>query len=88
MGQGRAFPARRAPFETARLIAMTKMPAVVFLFDVDNTLLDNDAVQADLKRHLEHAYGVEARDRYWKFLNNCGANWVTSITSAPWSVFV
>jgi FMN phosphatase YigB (HAD superfamily) len=47
---------------------MTKMPAVVFLFDVDNTLLDNDAVQADLKRHLEHAYGVEARDRYWEIL--------------------
>src|SRR6202048_3134071 len=47
---------------------MTKMPAVVFLFDVDNTLLDNDAVQADLKRHLEGAYGVEARDRYWEIL--------------------
>jgi len=47
---------------------MTKMPAVVFLFDVDNTLLDNDAVQADLKRHLEQAYGADARDRYWEIL--------------------
>jgi FMN phosphatase YigB (HAD superfamily) len=47
---------------------MTKMPAVVFLFDVDNTLLDNDAVQADLKRHMQQVYGVEARDRYWAIL--------------------
>ena len=38
---------------------------LVFLFDVDNTLLDNDAVQGDLRDHLEHNYGVKARDRYW-----------------------
>jgi FMN phosphatase YigB (HAD superfamily) len=38
---------------------------VVFLFDVDNTLLDNDRVQDDLKNHLEHEFGVESRDRYW-----------------------
>src|SRR6516162_3700163 len=47
---------------------MTKMPAVVFLFDVDNTLLDNDRVQADLKEHLDQTYGVVARDRYWAIL--------------------
>jgi haloacid dehalogenase-like hydrolase len=41
---------------------------VVFLFDVDNTLLDNDSVQADLKEHLERAYGTAARDRYWEIL--------------------
>jgi FMN phosphatase YigB (HAD superfamily) len=49
-------------------MAMTKTPAVVFLFDVDNTLLDNDGVQADLKEHLEQAYGASARDRYWEIL--------------------
>jgi FMN phosphatase YigB (HAD superfamily) len=49
-------------------MAMTKTPAVVFLFDVDNTLLDNDAMQADLKEHLEQAYGGSARDRYWEIL--------------------
>ncbi len=38
---------------------------VVFLFDVDNTLLDNDRVTADLKRHLEHAVGHERQERYW-----------------------
>jgi FMN phosphatase YigB (HAD superfamily) len=47
---------------------MTNLSAIVFLFDVDNTLLDNDAVQADLKEHLEKAYGIEARDRYWAIL--------------------
>jgi len=47
---------------------MSKMPAVVFLFDVDNTLLDNDGVQADLKDHLAQAYGAAARDRYWEIL--------------------
>src|SRR4029077_6593718 len=37
----------------------------VFLFDVDNTLLDNDAVQADLSAHLEREFGAASRDRYW-----------------------
>jgi FMN phosphatase YigB (HAD superfamily) len=47
---------------------MTKTPAIVFLFDVDNTLIDNDRVQAHLKEHLEQAYGAAARDRYWDIL--------------------
>ena len=38
---------------------------VVFLLDVDNTLLDNDAIQADLSRHLEVTFGTAARDHYW-----------------------
>ncbi|HXO65465.1 MAG TPA: HAD family hydrolase [Steroidobacteraceae bacterium] len=37
----------------------------VFLFDVDNTLLDNDAVQEDLSAHLEREFGSASRDRYW-----------------------
>ena len=41
------------------------MHDIVFLFDVDNTLLDNDRVQADLRRHLASSYGAAARDRYW-----------------------
>ena len=41
---------------------------IVFLFDVDNTLIDNDRVQADLKEHLEQEYGIAARDRYWVIL--------------------
>jgi hypothetical protein len=45
---------------------MTKTPDVVFLFDVDNTLIDNDRVQAHLSEHLEQTYGAAARDRYWE----------------------
>jgi FMN phosphatase YigB (HAD superfamily) len=47
---------------------MSKTTAVVFLFDVDNTLLDNDSVQSHLKQHLADAYGPSARDRYWDIL--------------------
>jgi FMN phosphatase YigB (HAD superfamily) len=49
-------------------IAMSKLLDIVLLFDVDNTLIDNDRVQADLKEHLEQAYGVATRDRYWEIL--------------------
>ena len=36
---------------------------VVFLFDVDNTLLDNDRVTADLRGHLTREFGPENRAR-------------------------
>src|SRR5689334_10457666 len=38
---------------------------VVFLLDCDNTLLDNDLVEDDLRDHLAREFGVESRDRYW-----------------------
>lgn len=38
---------------------------VVFLFDVDNTLLDNDRVTGDLRRYMEREVGRERSDRYW-----------------------
>jgi FMN phosphatase YigB (HAD superfamily) len=38
---------------------------VVFLFDVDNTLLDNDRVTGDLRRYLEREVGGERAERYW-----------------------
>lgn len=38
---------------------------VVFLLDVDNTLLDNDSVVTDLMRHLEREMGRECQQRYW-----------------------
>jgi len=41
---------------------------IVFLVDVDNTLLDNDRVQADLRRRLERDFGAAARDRYFAIL--------------------
>jgi FMN phosphatase YigB (HAD superfamily) len=47
---------------------MTSLSAVVFLVDVDNTLLNNDHIQDDLKRHLERNFGALCRDRYWAIL--------------------
>jgi FMN phosphatase YigB (HAD superfamily) len=47
---------------------MTLPDPIVFLVDVDNTLLNNDHIQNDLKRHLEHQFGAACRDRYWAIL--------------------
>jgi len=44
------------------------MNEVVFLVDVDNTLLDNDHIQADIKTYLERQFGAPSRDRYWAIL--------------------
>ena len=41
------------------------MNGIVFLFDVDNTLLDNDAIQEDLGDYLEAEFGRACRERYW-----------------------
>jgi FMN phosphatase YigB (HAD superfamily) len=41
------------------------MEEIVTFFDVDNTLLDNDAVHRDLSDHLERQFGAASRDRYW-----------------------
>jgi FMN phosphatase YigB (HAD superfamily) len=38
---------------------------IIFLLDVDNTLLDNDHIEADLRNHLQHEFGPEISDRYW-----------------------
>jgi len=38
---------------------------MVFLFDVDNTLLDNDRVTVDLRKHLEREVGPERAQHYW-----------------------
>ena len=44
---------------------MTAAHEVVFLLDVDNTLLDNDRVIADLRAHLEFEFGAAPAARYW-----------------------
>ena len=43
---------------------------VVFLLDVDNTLLDNDRFGADLGSRLEQAFGPLARRRYWEIFED------------------
>jgi FMN phosphatase YigB (HAD superfamily) len=40
--------------------------SLIFLFDVDNTLLDNDGVVADLRRYLVEHVGQSISDTYWK----------------------
>jgi FMN phosphatase YigB (HAD superfamily) len=42
------------------------MRHLVYLVDVDNTLLDNDAVIDDLRKHLRDAFGAECEQRYWE----------------------
>jgi len=52
---------------------MGNVATTVFLFDVDNTLLDNDAVQNDLSAHLEREVGLASRDRYWQIFEQLRA---------------
>ena len=47
---------------------MTLANSIVFLVDVDNTLIDNDRIQDDIKRHLDREFGVACRERYWAIL--------------------
>jgi FMN phosphatase YigB (HAD superfamily) len=49
---------------------MTRPHPIVFLVDVDNTLLDNDGLQQDLKDHIESVYGRAPRERYWRILED------------------
>lgn len=44
---------------------MASRSPVAFLVDVDNTLIDNDRVAEDLRRHLEQELGHERQQRYW-----------------------
>ena len=43
---------------------MTRSPAV-FLVDVDDTLLENDRIQDNLRRHIEQEFDPECQDRFW-----------------------
>lgn len=44
---------------------MTALRRLVFLVDVDNTLLDNDTAQDDYLRHINEHFGKDAANRYW-----------------------
>ena len=44
---------------------MTEVADLVILIDVDNTLVDNDRIQADMGEYLVSMYGAKVRDRYW-----------------------
>ena len=47
---------------------MTPPAPIVLLVDVDNTLLDNDHIQGDIRKYLQREYGPACRDRYWAIL--------------------
>jgi FMN phosphatase YigB (HAD superfamily) len=49
------------------------MKETVFLFDVDNTLLDNDLVTRDLRAFLEKEVGLERCNRYWQIFEDLRA---------------
>ncbi len=49
------------------------MEDTVFLFDVDNTLLDNDRVTKDLRAFLEKEVGLARCDRYWQIFEELRA---------------
>ncbi|MBX3357703.1 MAG: HAD family hydrolase [Phycisphaeraceae bacterium] len=49
---------------------MSTPSETVFLLDVDNTLLDNDMVQRDLRDHLERQFGARRREEYWAALED------------------
>ena len=49
---------------------MTKVHEVVFLFDVDNTLLDNDHIEQELRQHLSKSFSPRARDRYFEIFED------------------
>jgi FMN phosphatase YigB (HAD superfamily) len=45
---------------------MNAAAEIVFLFDVDNTLIDNDRFQDDLRTRLRLTHGEQACARYWE----------------------
>ncbi len=49
------------------------MHDLVFLFDVDNTLLDNDHIQMELRAHIAEAHGAAASERYWELFEGLRA---------------
>jgi hypothetical protein len=49
------------------------MDKIVFLFDVDNTLLDNDRVTKDLREFLKKEVGIDRCNHYWQIFENLRA---------------
>ncbi|HZT21116.1 MAG TPA: HAD family hydrolase [Dongiaceae bacterium] len=49
---------------------MTLPHPIVILVDVDNTLLDNDRIQQDLRDELDRRFGLACRKRYWAILED------------------
>ena len=61
---------------------MTPRHPLVFLVDVDNTLLDNDAIQQDLKDHLERTLASPPASATGGFWRICSQSWGIATISA------
>src|SRR5262249_20286462 len=70
LARAAGYPGGKHPDRRLPACCMARLHPIVFRVDVDNTLLDNDGIQRDLKDHLERAYGRDARDRYWRILED------------------
>lgn len=49
---------------------MSQIPPLIFLIDVDNTLLDGDRLVADWKSHLHQSLGAESARQYWDLFDS------------------
>jgi FMN phosphatase YigB (HAD superfamily) len=56
-------------------MSSTQTKPIVFLLDVDNTLLDNDRFAEDLSARLEQSFGHAERERYWSIYNQLRDEW-------------
>jgi FMN phosphatase YigB (HAD superfamily) len=52
---------------------MTAPNKAVFLLDMDNTLLDNNQIQSDLRNLLDQEFKSECRDQYWRIFKGLRA---------------
>ena len=50
--------------------ATTMNADIVFLIDVDNTLLDDDRIIADLREHVASEFGAASAEHYWSFIED------------------
>ena len=53
------------PPASSRELLNSGRASIVFLLDVDNTLLDNDRVTEDLREYLTRDFGAKRQERYW-----------------------
>jgi len=60
--------------ETGGEWLMAETNDIVFLFDVDNTLIDNDGIQNALREELARLMGQAVSDRYWAILEDLRAS--------------
>lgn len=54
-------------------MALAETDGVIFLLDVDNTLLDNDTVSRELREKMGTAFGHERQARYWEIFEGLRA---------------